>query len=248
MRDYTASRVEVIGAEMMYGPHARAAASREVMMRVVVDHADREALRIFAREIAPSGTSWAPGTTSPGGGRPSASALVKAFSFLLDKRRVQPRVEIDGARFDVEVPTPGGSVPRSDTAGPSAWQAPAGEPEIEVPLIRLAWARSGDKGDLSNIGVIARRAEWLSLIWNQVTPDAVRQYFAHLVRGRVERFHLPGIAAINYVLHEALDGGGPASMRMDPLGKGMAQMLLDLPVRVPRSLAAQLSEPRPPQP
>ena len=64
--------------------------------------------------------------------------------------------------------------------------------------------------------------------------------FAHLVRGRVERFHLPGIAGINFMLHEALDGGGPASMRMDPLGKGMAQMLLELPIRIPQSLAAGL--------
>lgn len=137
---------------------------------------------------------------------------------------------------------PGGSLPRSDTPAPAARQAPAGETDLEVPLIWLAWARSGDKGDLSNIGIIARHAEWLPLIWDHVTPDIVQRYFAHLVRGRVERFHVPGISAINYVMHGALDGGGPASMRMDPLGKGMAQMLLDLPVRVPRWLAEQLQK------
>jgi hypothetical protein len=109
-----------------------------------------------------------------------------------------------------------------------------------VPLIRLAWARSGDKGNLSNIGVIARREEWLPLLWARLTPEVVQAYFAHLVRGRVERFHLPGISAINFLLHDALDGGGPASTRIDPLGKGMGQMLLDMPVAVPRSLAAQL--------
>jgi hypothetical protein len=73
-----------------------------------------------------------------------------------------------------------------------------------------------------------------------VTPEAVQRYFAHLVRGRIERYYLPGIAGMNLVLHDALAGGGPASPRFDPLGKGIAQMLLDLPVAVPASLAEQL--------
>lgn len=241
MGDYTATRIEVIGAETIYGPHSRTRDCREVLMRVVVDHPDREALRIFAREIAPAGTSWSPGTTTPGSGRPSPSPLVKTFSFMLDKRRVQPRVQIDGHRFDVKVPTPGGSIPKPDTSGPILSSRYEVATDVEVPLIRLAWARSGDKGNLSNIGVIARRPEWLSLIWNQVTPEVVQQYFSHLVLGGIERFYLPGIAAINYLLYAALDGGGTASMRMDPLGKGMAQILLDLPVRIPRSVAAQIA-------
>jgi hypothetical protein len=114
------------------------------------------------------------------------------------------------------------------------------EEHVEVPLIRLAWARSGDKGDISNIGLIARRPEWLPLLWARVTPEVVKAYFAHLVHGPVERFHLPGIDAMNLLLHAALDGGGPASSRNDPLGKGMGQMLLDLPVRVPRSMVGML--------
>jgi hypothetical protein len=87
--DYRATHVEVIGAEVSYGPRSRTRTSREVMLRVVADHADRRALEIFAREIAPAGTSWSPGTTGPGGGRPSVSPLVKPFSFLLDKRAVR---------------------------------------------------------------------------------------------------------------------------------------------------------------
>ncbi len=82
--------------------------------------------------------------------------------------------------------------------------------------------------------------EWLPLLWDALTPKRVRALLAHLVQGEVERFYLPGIAAINFVLHDALDGGGPASPALDPLGKGMAQMLLDMPIGVPRSLAAGL--------
>ena len=237
--DYTAAKVGLLGAESIYGPHARTTQSREVMVRVVVDHPSKQALEIFAREIAPSGTSWSPGTTSPAGGRPSASPLIKPLAFLLDKREVEVSFTINGQRTNVPIPRPGGSPPSTATPTPAAWIDPD-EPLVEVPLIKLAWARSGDKGNLSNIGVIARRPEWLPLIWERVTPDVVKQYFAHLVKGRVERFHLPGISAINYLMHEALDGGGPASTRIDPLGKGMGQMLLDLSVSVPHSVAVQL--------
>jgi len=259
--DFAATRIELLGAESLYGPHARTQRSREVMVRVVADHPMKQALEIFAREIAPAGTSWSPGTTGPGGGRPSASPLVKPLSFLLDKHEVAVGFVLDGRRTEVPIArsdgstrqnvstagrvpqdtaAAGGAPPGTTPPAPAAWIDP-GERMVDVPLVELAYARSGDKGDLSNIGVIARRPEWLPLIWARVTPEVVQQYFAHLVRGRVERFHLPGIAAINYLLHEALDGGGPASARFDPLGKGMGQMLLDLPVAVPQSLAAQLS-------
>jgi hypothetical protein len=241
--DYTATRVEVIGAETMYGPHARAGAAREVMMRVVVDHPRKDALDIFAREIAPSGTSWSPGTTGPGGGRPSASPLVKQVAFLIDKQRLDVRFALEGRSHAVDIPRPGGTVPTGSGPEPAPW-ANTEESTVEVPLIELAWARSGDKGDLSNIGIVARRSEWLALLWRELTPEAVRTYFAHLVKGQVRRYWLPGIAGMNLVMEEALEGGGPASMRMDPLGKGMAQMLLDLPVRVPLSVAEALARAR----
>lgn len=237
--DFTATRVELLGAETLYGPHSRAEAAREVMVRVVVDHPSKAALEIFSREIAPSGTSWAPGTTSPGGGRPSASPLIKPFAFLLEKSALMPSFTLDGQKHLVTIPRSEEESAAKEAPTPIAWVG-TDEPQVEVPLIRLAWARSGDKGNMSNIGVIARKPEWLPLIWDRVTTEAVRGYFGHLVKGRVDRFHLPGISAINYLLHEALDGGGPASARMDPLGKGMGQMLLDLPVRVPKSLADSL--------
>ena len=237
--DYSAARVNLFGAESLYGRHARTPQSREVMVRVVVDHPSKQALEIFAREIAPSGTSWSPGTTSPGGGRPSASPLIRPLALLLDKRALEVSFTLDGQRRLVPIAQTAGAPSAAATPSVQAWIDPD-EPMVDVPLIKLAWARSGDKGNISNIGVIARQPEWLPLIWARVTPEVVTQYFSHLVKGRVERFYMPGIVAINYLLHEALEGGGPASTRIDPLGKGMGQMLLDLPVRVPQSLAARL--------
>jgi hypothetical protein len=117
-------------------------------------------------------------------------------------------------------------------ADPAGWAPPAGATKT-VPLVRLAWGRSGDKGDISNIGLIARRPEWLPLLWAQVTAERVAAWFPHMVKGRIDRYHLPGLNAMNLVMQQALDGGGPASLRLDPLGKGMAQMLLELPITVP---------------
>jgi hypothetical protein len=241
LADYTGTYVEIIGGETLYGPHSRAIHAREVMMRVVVNHPQKEALEIFAREIMPSGTSWAPGTTSPAGGRPSASPLIKQFAFTLPKRMVSVSVNIGGNSTLVAVPVDGGYRPSAAVPRPETSHDAAKGKMVQVPLVKLAYARSGDKGNISNIGVIARRPEYLPILLNQVTPQVVKAYFAHLVHGEVQRYLVPGIHACNFLLFDALDGGGQASMRMDPLGKGMAQMLLDLPVSVPEELAANLS-------
>ena len=112
-------------------------------------------------------------------------------------------------------------------------------PRVHVPLIRLAHGRSGDKGDTANIGVLARRAEFVPLLAQQLTASAVRAQLAHLVDGEVVRYEWPGLAGWNFVLRRALGGGGVASLRYDPQGKSYAQILMDMPVRVP---AAWLSE------
>jgi len=109
-----------------------------------------------------------------------------------------------------------------------------------VPLVQIAFGRSGDKGDTSNIGLIARHPALLPVLKHQVMPERVQEYFGHLVQGRVHRYELPGIDAINLVCERALGGGGMASLRNDALGKGMAQMLLDMPVEVPETLLQEL--------
>ena len=232
--DYSASRIEVLGAETVYGPHARTAHTREAVMRLAVAHPKREALEIFAREIAPAGTSWSPGTTGMGGGRPKVTPAVKPCFFLLDKSQCEASITLEGTRSVVAVPVTGGYAealrqPAPAQGGTLAVQGKS----ITLPLARLAWGRSGDKGDTANIGIIARRPEFLPLLRAQLTAAAVKQYLAHLVRGEVERFEVPGIGALNFLLHQALGGGGMASLRVDPLAKGYAQMLLDFSVAVP---------------
>ena len=258
--DFTKTHLDVIGCENLYGPHAVAHPLREVQLRLAVQHPKREALVLFAREQAAPGTSWSPGTTGPGGGRPAVQALIVPCAFTVPRDAVSPVVRLMQAGgqaiatttsapdTDAKPDTRRGAepqviaVPLNSAAAPAAAPLALAEPAAwlpasgttrRVPLIALAWARSGDKGDLSNIGLIARRPEWLPLLWAQLSPQAVLGWLGHLVKGPVDRYHLPGIHAMNLVIHQALDGGGPVSLRLDPLGKGMAQILLDLPLEVP---------------
>jgi hypothetical protein len=244
---YSGTQLEVLGAESCYGPHAQAAQTREAVLRLAVTHPRKEALELFAREVAPAGTSWAPGTTGAGGGRASVSPSIRQFAFLLDKSQVEARVTVNGEhievpRSDALPPVPvAGTVPVRALEAATADQAARHTDTIEVPLIRLAWARSGDKGDTSNIGVIARHAALLPLLRAQLTEARVAEWLAHLVKGRVTRYEVPGIGAFNFVCEQALGGGGMASLRNDPLGKGMGQILLAVPVRVTPALLALLA-------
>lgn len=226
--DYSRTHIEVLGSEAgNFGPHAQTAQVREAVLHLAVMHPHKAALEIFAREIAPAGTSWSPGTTGAAG-RPSPSPCIRQFAFLLDKQRLQPVVDLDGVLHAVQVPG-GQLLVQDEGVRPEPGAVPDGA-TVQVPLIQLAWARSGDKGNTSNIGVIARRPEWLAVLQAQLTPERVAQWLAHLVHGPVTRHDVPGIHAMNFVCEQALDGGGMASLRNDPLGKGMAQILLTMPV------------------
>ncbi|WP_028102223.1 acyclic terpene utilization AtuA family protein [Pseudoduganella violaceinigra] len=232
--DYTATHIDVLGAAEGFG---------QAVMWLAVAHPQRAALELFAREIAPAGTSWAPGTTGFGG-RPAVSPAIKQFSFLLDKTRLQPVVHLpDGSQVRPTIP-PGqavtdgpmpqlGHTARADGGTRAETPTEAKDGWRSVPLIELAWARSGDKGDISNIGVIARHPDDLALLREQLTPQTVAAFLADKVGGPVTRYELPGIHAFNFVCEQALGGGGMASLRHDPLGKGMAQWLLAMPVVVP---------------
>jgi hypothetical protein len=109
-----------------------------------------------------------------------------------------------------------------------------------VPLLRLALARSGDKGDSANIAIIARHPAFLDVIRREVTSARMAEHFAYQVAGAVERFEAPGLRAFNFLLQEALGGGGMASLRIDPQGKAYGQMALEMPVRVPLALLREV--------
>jgi len=109
---------------------------------------------------------------------------------------------------------------------------------MKVPLSRIAFARSGDKGDTANVGVIALAPEAYEHLVNQVTPERVRAHFAGVCRGDVERFELPNLSALNFLLHESLGGGGTVSLMLDAQGKTFGAGILALEVEVPEDVVA----------
>jgi hypothetical protein len=102
-----------------------------------------------------------------------------------------------------------------------------------IQLREIAHARSGDKGDCVNIGLIANQPEHYAILVEQVTAVRVRDRFREICRGRVERFEIPNLYALNFVLHEALDGGGTVSLRADAQGKTYSAALLRMEIEVP---------------
>jgi hypothetical protein len=242
LEDFTATHIEALGAEASYGARSTARASREVLLRLVVVHPRREALEIFARELGSIGLSFAPGTTGIYGGRPKSTPVVRLFTFFLDKSMLgRPRMQIaDGPALEVEVPLDSGYVPaKPDSVGQT--DGIPDEPTVELPLARLAYARSGDKGNASTIAIIARRPEYLPLLRRELTPERMVRHLGHLVGGPAERFEAPGLNALNFLIGDALGGGGMASLRIDPQGKAYGQMALEMTIPVPCSWAAQLA-------
>ncbi len=114
---------------------------------------------------------------------------------------------------------------------------------MKVRLLDIAHARSGDKGDMANVGVIALQPEWYPVLDRLVTQDAVARHFDGIIDGPVSRFELPNLNALNFLLHGALDGGGTLSLKTDAQGKVFSTALLRMIIDVPDDEAARLNMP-----
>jgi hypothetical protein len=232
--DFREVSIEIVGAEDTYGPHARTQNTREVMAKFALHHDNREALQFAANEMAYLATSASPGMSGFGAGRQRPSPVMNVHSALIAKDDVPVKIQLgkdviadrvfnnavseraEGRRFALD------AADMSDT--------------VTVELEKLAYARSGDKGDNANIGIIARKPEYLPYIAEQVSEEAVAAYFAHTMKGEVTRFDVPGFNAFNFFMTEALGGGGTASLLVDNQGKALGQMLLSMEVQVPAAL------------
>jgi hypothetical protein len=248
--DFSDVAIHCLGAEETYGPHAREGAqkTREVVVQIAVHHPDPRAAELFARETAQAATAMAPGFTGYlGGSRPQPSIFPRLFSTLIPKDQVRIELVIGEQAVPISVPVEGGFVPPpAEEAVPERGHAPAilEGTVIQVALYRLALCRSSDKGDNVNIGVIARKKLYVPYLREVLTARAVRRYFEHVFpagqKGQVDRWELPATMSFNFVLHHALGGGGPSSLRADPHGRAFGQMLLDFPITVPALLASHI--------
>jgi len=231
--DFSSTHIEALGAEASYGPESKARETREVVLRLVVDHADARALEIFARQAGAVGLSFAQGTAGLIGGRPNTTPLIRLFTFFVDKSALPaPEVTVgQDAPTRVSIPM-GGIAPAGATASPV--DEIEEEDLTEVPLLRVAHARSGDKGNSSNIAIFCRKPEYMAWLRTQLTAERIAAHFSAVAQGPVERFEAPGVSAFNFVIQNALGGGGMASPRIDPQGKAYGQRALEMLVSVPR--------------
>ena len=111
---------------------------------------------------------------------------------------------------------------------------------MKVQLIKLAHARSGDKGDTANVGLIALQDEFYPVLVREVTTDRVKRHFEGICKGDVERFELPNLGALNFLLHESLGGGGTLSLMTDAQGKTFSTALLRMKIDIPDEEAQRL--------
>ena len=111
---------------------------------------------------------------------------------------------------------------------------------MRIPLTMLAHARSGDKGDTANIGLIALRDDLYPILVREVTAERVKQHFKTICKGEVERFELPNLGALNFLLHESLGGGGTLSLMTDAQGKTFSTALLRMQIEIPDQEAQSL--------
>jgi len=237
---YQEVSIELLGSEATYGTQRQRQDTREVVIKIAVRHAKKEALILFSREIAQAATGMAPGLTGIVGGRPTVYPVIRLFSFLVDKTACSLEVELNGLRKPVALPSLATFAGPPEAAEPPL---PEGLCATRVPLIKLAVARSGDKGNHSNLGEMARKPEYLAWIAAALSEVAVAEWLQHVLdreTGQVSRWYLPGSHSLNFLLENALGGGGIASLRIDPQGKAFAQQLLEFPVPVPRALADSL--------
>lgn len=232
--------VEVVGAEAHYGAAREIGAVREVDVKLAAKHPSAKGVGVFLKEMVGMALTAPPGLSGFAGARPKPSPVVRLFSMLVPKQDVPVTVESTAGTASIAAHSGAVFDPTSIVRPTQPEMAPEAE-MVEVALEALAWGRSGDKGDKANIGVIARHPQFMPWIAASLTEQRVADFFAHfLAPGQarpVERFLMPGPPALNFLLHDVLGGGGTASLRTDPQGKGYAQLLLGLPVAVPAELA-----------
>ena len=110
---------------------------------------------------------------------------------------------------------------------------------MKVQLIKLAHARSGDKGDTANVGVIALKSEYYPILVEKLTVDRVKKHFGDMVKGPVERFEMPNIGALNFLLHNALGGGGTLTLKHDAQGKTLSSAFLRMEIEVEEGITLE---------
>lgn len=238
---YEQSSTQYIGWDASHPPLATEEPGEVLMQVAVRDHDQAKIERRFAPMVVGRMLGSIPGFTIPSDqGRPKSSQVVGHWPALIGRDRVTCRVTVAGQTHEVASAAASYSPVPEPVAGRAGRSRAATGQTVTVPLIRLALARSGDKGDTANVGVLARSAASYEWMLDHLSAEVVGQHFKGVCLGEVERFELDNLQAVNFLLHQSLGGGGTLSLRFDAQGKTFAQYLLALPVEVPAGLLDDL--------
>jgi hypothetical protein len=246
---YDEALTQFVGWDASHPPLGSEEPSEVLMQLSVRDRDKRKITGDFAPMVVGCMLQSMPGMIMPGDqGRPRASDVVGHWPALISRDLVTATVSVGDVYEEVSslaaATTTAGTVDASLLQGRTdpceGLPALEGAPTATVPLIRLCLARSGDKGDTANVGVIARSPQVYRWMLEELTADVVRQHFKGAALGEVERHPMPNLLALNFLLHESLGGGGTSSLRFDNQGKTYAQFLLSLQVTVPQALLDSL--------
>jgi hypothetical protein len=244
LEPFRETSLEVVGGGDILGDKSMPDAATEVVVKLGVLHAERAGVEVFSGEYVPT-SLVAQGMTGFFAGRPRPAPVFRVIHLLVDKGMLEPRVTLAGEDVPLTL-SPGDPDAKPGTAVLEEPKATLGG-TTKVPLKRLAYGRSGDKGNLANIGLIARRPEFAQTIADQVTAERVGAFFAHDLRddALIKRWAVPGLDAINIIMTEVLGGtGGTSTLRYDPQAKSYAAMLLTMPIDVDADVAALLEADR----
>ncbi len=241
---------EIIGGGSQMGGAGDADGTNpyEVILKLAVKHPEMAATGIFLKEMAGMGLATPPGLSGFTGVRGKPSPVVRLISYLTPKTGIKITIDISGKKFDFQdaaPPNPASiNTPASVNLLDLAAQVSETNDMANMPLIKLAWGRSGDKGNKANIGIIARKPEFLPYIAKSLSPDFIAQTYAHFLEPdettQIHVYVLPGAHALNILIDDILGGGGAASLRNDAQGKGYAQIMLAQNIKIPRAMVKDL--------
>ena len=234
--DFDETSIEVLGDNSQYSQKEGNPNNREVVLKFAAKHQDIRAVGIMLKESVGLGLATPPGLSGFVGGRPKPSPIVRLFSFLIDKKDVNINISDGSSSKDFKDGDPENFDLKSIIKPEIPKMNNHDEKLIDVPLVKIAYGRSGDKGNRANIGIISRDEKFYPIICNYLTEEVVKNCFSKFLRGKVEKYYLPGSYSLNFMLDDVLGGGGPASLRNDPQGKAYAQILLDQIIPVPKRL------------
>ncbi|RXQ95665.1 DUF1446 domain-containing protein [Ancylomarina salipaludis] len=240
--DYKKTNTEYIGYNACHQNLVEDIDPNEILLRFSVYDDDLDKIKRFSTSIAPLILSGPPGVAVTGG-RARNQQVITYWPTLIPKTLIQATVHILDTQgeiketYDIDsvLGNEADFIPQDTTVDPSQGDHYSDMEMVNVPLRQVCMARSGDKGDTFNIGVLARSEEIYHYLKLKLTPEIIKRMFAGICKGRVKRYELDNLLALNFLLEESLDGGGTKSLMIDAQGKTMASAFLNQSFPIPRT-------------